>query len=224
MSKQFWGVIAVILLIFAGVFVFGSNKSAAPGKTAGNSQLTEHIEGQGKSGVTLVEYGDYECPYCAEYYPIVKQVVAEFNQQIYFQFRNFPLVNIHQNAFASARAAEAAGLEGKFWEMHDMLYDSSNWQQWSTSSDPTPYFDQYAQEIGLNAAQFKQNFASNKVNNLINADMAEGNRLGISGTPAFFLDGKQVKIAATVQDFEKVINAEIAKKTTAATNASAASH
>ena len=128
-----------------------------------------HVEGNTKSGITLVEYGDYQCPFCGQYFPIVKQVQAEFNDQIAFQFRNFPLVSVHQNAFAGARAAEAAALQGKFWEMHDLLYQ--NQSQWSEGGDPTSFFKQYALQLGLNVDQFNKDYASTKVNNAINADM-----------------------------------------------------
>jgi protein-disulfide isomerase len=145
-----------------------------------------------------------------------------------FQFRNFPLVSIHQNAFAGARAAEAASLQGKFWQMHDLLYEE-NEQYYSTNeapgtwvgaSDPTTYFDQYAQELGLNVAQFKTDYASDKVNNLINADMAEGNKLNIQGTPTFFLDGKQIQVGESAAAFQQVINAAIAQKTKSGSAAS----
>jgi len=212
MSKQFLGVLVAIVLVFVGIFVFGGNKTPAKSSGTGTNTPTSHIEGLGQDNVTLVEYGDYECPYCEEYFPVVQQVQTEFNSQMFFQFRNFPLVNVHQNAFAGARAAEAAGLEGKFWQMHDALYDSSNWQVWSTATDPTPYFDEYASQLGLNVTQFKSDFASSKVNNLVNADMAAGNALNIQGTPTFFLDGKEISVAPTTSAFEKVINAEIAKK------------
>src|SRR5579884_2499964 len=138
MSKSFWGVIVVVVVVLVGIFALTGHKSGNSSSSSGGSgQLTQHIEGQGKDGVTLIEYGDYECPFCGQYYPIVKQVQQEFNQQIFFQFRNFPLVSIHQNAFAGARAAEAAGLEGKFWQMHDALYETQN--NWVNLSDPTSY-------------------------------------------------------------------------------------
>lgn len=212
MSKQFWIVLIVIALGFAGLFVFGGNKSSST-KSSSTSQATNHVIGLGKTGVTLVEYGDYECPYCQAYYSVVKQVQQEYNDKIFFQFRNFPLVNVHVNAFSAARAAEAAGLQGKFWEMHDALYSSNNWSTWSTATDPTTYYTQYAQQIGLNMSQYQTDFASTKVNDLINADMAAGNKLNISGTPTYFLDGKQVQIAGNVAAFEKVINEAIASKT-----------
>lgn len=215
MSKQFWGVIIIVVLTLVGVFVLSGNKSGNSGKSSSSSkgQLTQHIEGQGKSGVTLVEYGDYQCPFCGQYAPTVEQIAAKYNQQIHLQFRNFPLVGTHQNAFASARAAEAAGLQGKFWEMNTLLY--ANQSQWSTASNAPPIFNQYAQQLGLDLTKFKSDYSSDKVNNLINADMAEGNKLGVSGTPTFFLDGKQVKIDNNVSAFSKLIDAEIAKKTSA---------
>src|SRR5581483_10583175 len=141
-------ILAAIIIVFVGIIVVSGNKSGSGSGGNATGNLTNHVEGQGQAGVTLVEYGDYECPFCGQYYPIVKQVEQEFDQQIHFQFRNFPLVSIHQNAFAGARAAEAAALQNKFWEMHDTLYQ--NQTQWSQSSDPTTFFNQYAQQLGLN--------------------------------------------------------------------------
>lgn len=216
MSKQFWGVLIIIALVFVGIFIFSGNKNNNTSSVNSNAKPSENIEGLGEDNVTLVEYGDFECPYCEEYFPIVQQVQQEFNNQIYFQFRNFPLTSIHPNAFAGARAAEAAALQGKFWQMHDALYDSNNWQVWSTSNDPNPYFNQYAQELGLNVNKFKTDFASQAVNNTVSADMAAGNKLNIQGTPSFFLDGKQIQPEPTVASFSSFINAEIAKKQAAA--------
>lgn len=212
MSKQFWGVIIIIVLVFVGIFALSGNKSngSKGSSSSSSSALSEHKEGNNTTGVTLVEYGDYQCPYCGQYYPVVKQVQAEFNNQITFQFRNFPLVNVHQNAFAGARAAEAASLQDKFWEMHDALYETQT--QWSTSTDPESYFTQIAQQLGLNVTQFQSDYASGKVNDVINADMAEGNKLGIQGTPTFFLNGKQIQVGETASSFETLIKAAIAKQ------------
>lgn len=217
MSKQFLAVIAAIIVVFAGILLITNNK----GGGSGNTQPTNHVEGLGKDHVTLVEYGDYECPYCGEYYPTVKQVQAEYNQQMTFQFRNFPLINIHPNAFAGARAAEAAAMQGKFWQMHDLLYEQNqiyyNSNQtastWVGASDPTTYFDQYAKQLGLNVAEFKKDYSSSKVNDLINADMNAGNKLNVDATPSFFLDGKLIQVGNSVSAFEKLINAAIAQKT-----------
>jgi protein-disulfide isomerase len=208
MTKQFWAIIAIIVVIFGGILAFHGNKTPAGGGTP-----TNHVEGSTSTGVTLVEYGDYECPYCGEYFSTVKQVAAAYNNEIQFQFRNLPLTQVHPNAFAGARAAEAAALQGKFWQMHDLLYENqSSWAEASGNVEPT--LTTYAQELGLNVTQFKSDFASQKVDDLINADVAAFNKTGQEmATPTFFLDGKKVTPANTVSAFETLINAEILKKT-----------
>lgn len=210
MSKQFLAVIVVTILALVGVFALTGNKSNSTKSSSSNGTPTNHVEGKGTAGVTLVEYGDYQCPFCEQYYPVVKQVQAEFGDQLAFQFRNFPLVSVHQNAFAGARAAEAAALQGKFWQMHDLLYQ--NQSQWSESGDPTSFFNQYAQQLGLNMAQFKKDYASSQVNNSINADTAAGTKLKIQGTPTFFLNGKEIQVTASASSFEKQIKDAIAQK------------
>jgi len=206
MDKRFWGIILGIILIFGGIVYFNnrsdSNTTASP---------SNHVEGNNTKNVTLVEYGDYQCPACESYYPIVKQVVAKYKDQIQFQFRNLPLTQIHQNAFVGARAAEAAALQNKFWEMHDMLYE--NQDTWSESSDPASYFYKYATELGMNLEQFKKDYASSKVNSTINADMAAFKKTGAQqATPTFFLNGKKIETTASVDSFSKQIDAEIANK------------
>jgi protein-disulfide isomerase len=207
MSKGFWGVIAVVVLVLVGIFAFsGHNDSKSSSSKSSSTKPTQHIEGQGKSGVTVVEYGDYQCPYCGEAYPVIKEAVTNLDDQIYFQFRNFPLQNVHQNAFAAARAAEAAGLQNKFWEMHNALYENQN--QWSSLSNPVPFFDKLAKQVGLDVDRFKTDYVSSTVNNLINADMAAGTKLGVQATPTFFVDGKQTDLqygkgAATVEQIIK---------------------
>lgn len=217
MSKQFIAILALIVIVFIGIFAYSNHKS---NNKSNPSALSQHIEGQGKAGVTLVEYGDYQCPFCGEYYATVKQVAAEFNDQIKFQFRNFPLVNIHQNAFAGARAAEAAAMQNQFWQMHDLLYVqnqayyNSNQQAatWINSSDPLSVFDQYARQLGLNVTRFNSDYSSTQVNDVINADEDEGNKLGVNATPTFFLDGKKIQPTNTVSSFESAIKAEITQK------------
>lgn len=215
MSKQFWGIIILIFAVFVGIFMLTSDRSSAP--SSSTKTLTNHVIGKGTAKVTLVEYGDYQCPFCGQYYPILKQVQAQYNDQIYFQFRNFPLVNAHPNAFAAARAAEAAALQDKFWEMHDALYETQ--QQWSSQSNAIPIFEQLAKQIGLNLTKYQADFASSKVNDLINADAAEGTKLNVTGTPAFFLDGKKIEVSQSVDSFKKVLDAAIAKKAPPSTGA-----
>lgn len=207
MSKQFWGVIAVVLLVLIGIFLITGKSS--PTSTS-SAQPSHHVIGAGAKHVTLVEYGDFQCQFCAQYFPTIKQVTDIYTQDITFQFRNFPLTSLHQNAFAAARAAEAAGFQGKYHEMFDALY--LNQTRWSNSSSPQATFEQYATQLNLDPVKFKSDYASGRVNDVINADLAAGNKLNVTGTPTFFLDGKQVTIANTVTAFKKAIDAEIAQK------------
>jgi len=191
MDKRFLGIIGVIIVIFGGILVFHGNKSDNSGSS--NAKPTNHVEGKLDSKVTLVEYGDYECPVCEGYFATVQQVQQKYNDTVKFQFRNLPLSQVHPNALGGARAAEAADLQGKFWQMHDLLYTQTNWQDWSTSNNPEPLFWNYAKQLGLNVPKFKTDFASSKVNGRIQADIAEFMKTKQQeGTPTFFLNGKYI--------------------------------
>jgi len=215
MSKQFWAVIAGIIIVLVGVFMLTGDKSSDNSTTNGKSSATtNHVEGNTSSKVKLVEYGDYQCPYCQTYHATVQQIVEEYKDKVSFQFVHFPLPSLHQNAFAAARAAEAAGKQGKFWEMHNLIYQSNDpngASGWVASNAPTTYFNQFATQLGLNLEQFKKDYASSAVNSAINADMSAGNKLGIEGTPTFLLNGKKVTIANTPDDFKKVLDEAIKK-------------
>jgi protein-disulfide isomerase len=193
MDKRFLGILAGLAIIFVGIFIVSQKSSDNSSNNAGNnSQITNHVEGQNKKKLTLVEYGDYQCPICGAYYQPLKQALTpDVLQNIQFQFRNLPLTSLHPNAFAAARAAEAAGLQNKYWEMHDKLYE--NQSSWSDSQSALSLFEGYAKEIGLNAGQFKQDYTSDKVNDAINADKAAFGKTGQQeATPTFFLNGKYV--------------------------------
>lgn len=208
MDKRFWGFLVLVVIVLGGIFVLTGNKNNTSGNTSSPSQ---HVEGLGQDGVTLIEYGDYECPYCAEFYPIVNQVAQQFHNQIYFQFINLPLTQIHINAFAAARAAEAASLQGKFWQMHDALYQTQT--SWVNTSDPESYYVGLAQQLGLNIAKFKTDFSGSQVDNTINADVSKFDKTGYQeATPTFVLDGKQVQPQPTVASFSQYLNAAIAQK------------
>lgn len=218
MDKRFWGIIAAIALIFVGI-IWANNKSAkAPDAGGDTTQATNHTKGENAKNVTLVEYGDFQCPVCRLYEPILQQVVEKYKADIAFQYRHFPLQQIHQNAFAAARAAEAAGHQGKFWEMHDLLYN--NQTAWSNSSDPLSIYQEYAKTLSLDAAKFKSELTSDRVNDAINADIREGNKLNITGTPTFYLNGELVDSkkltgennAPSLEKFSEAIDAAIAKQ------------
>lgn len=228
MDKRFLSILAVIIVLFVGIFIVSQNSgSGGSGGSNKNSQSqpTNHVEGQGSSGVKLVEYGDYECSVCYEYYQPLKQIYDKFSDQIYFQFRNLPLTQIHPNAFAGARAAEAAGLQSKYWQMHDQLYDNQDptgATGWVASKNPLDnYFVKFAQSIGLDVNKFKEDYGSEQVNNSINADLNAYTQTGQPmATPSFFLDGQHLDNSqltdnngVSVDKFSKLIQDAIDKKT-----------
>jgi protein-disulfide isomerase len=208
MDKRFWAIIGVIIAVFAGILLFGGNKEDKSG--ASNAKPTSHLVGNTASKVKLVEYGDYQCPYCAAFNPIVNQVIEKYKDKISFQYRNYPLTQIHKNATSSARAAEAADEQGKFWEMHDLIFaHQSDWEQ---SSNASSIFEGYAKQLGLNVTKFKKDAASSAVNNRINADKAEFNKTKeAASTPTFFLNGKKIQPEATLEGFSKLIDAALKK-------------
>lgn len=206
MSKTFWAVIAVIIVTFGGIVVFNKKNNSA---TNVNAQPTNHVI-TGTSGVTLVEYGDFECQFCGQYYPIVEQVKEKYKDKITFQFRNLPLTQVHKNALAAAKAAEAASNQGKFWEMYNMLFQ--NQSAWSQQSDASSSFVEYAVQLNLNIAQFKADAADPKTNATINADIAEFKKTKETmSTPTFFLDGKKIQ-PKSLDDFSKLIDEALAAK------------
>jgi len=211
MDKRFWAIIGIIAAVFAGIVWFGGNKEADNTGGISKPQPTNHVLGNTASKVKLVEYGDYQCPYCGVFHPIVKEIVEKYSDKISFQFRHFPLSQIHENAQAAARAAEAADKQGKFWEMHNMLF--ANQQAWAKSPSAATVFESYAKQLGLDAAKFKKDFASSAVNTRINADKAEFNKTKLTAsTPTFIINGKKVQPETTVESFSKLIDEALKKQ------------
>lgn len=169
-----------------------------------------HALGDAKAPVTLEEFGDFECPPCGMLHPVLKAMETEYGpQKLRIVFREFPLVPNHVHALAAARAAEAAGLQGKFWEMHDLIYEHQN--DWHEAFDVRPIFDGYAKSIGLDMTQFTQDSASEIVERRIFLDGKRAHSMGVSGTPTVFLNGKEVPFQSLSPEKLKVlINAELA--------------
>jgi protein-disulfide isomerase len=209
MSKRFLIILIVAVLAFAGLLFF--NKKDDTASSNGNdetAQLSEHTYGSGE--VVLVEYGDFQCPACGQFYPIVQQLKQEYEGRVTFQFRHFPLTEIHQNALISSRAAEAAAMQGKFFEMHDHLYE--NQQAWSTSTNPTPIFEGYAEQLSLDMDKFSEDMRSEQTNDIIQADRNYARDQGFSSTPTFVLDGEKIENPRTYDDFKKLLDDAIAAK------------
>jgi protein-disulfide isomerase len=149
-----------------------------------------HVLGPANAPVHLEEFGDFECPPCGMFHPILQQMKAEFGDKLAVTFREFPLVPTHQHALAAASAAEAAGLQGKFWEMHDLLYEHQN--DWKKEFDVRPIYETYAKQIGLDVEQYKRDMNGDLVAQRIFADGKRGHSLGVTGTPTVFMNGREV--------------------------------
>ncbi|MBC7487064.1 MAG: thioredoxin domain-containing protein [Cytophagaceae bacterium] len=156
----------------------------------------DQIQGNLFASIELVEYGDYQCPHCGRAYHIIKQIQEALGDKLKFIFRNFPLTNIHTDAMNAAVAAEAAGKQGKFWEMHDMIYEHQD-------SLSESYLFSYAQDLGLNVKQFQNDMVSAEILSKMEDDFESGIRSGVNGTPSFFINGEKY---SNNWDYEPLLN------------------
>lgn len=154
------------------------------------TEIADHTFGSTSEKVVLIEYGDFQCPGCGSLYPGLHPLKEKYKDQLTFVFRNFPLTSIHPNALASATAAEAAGLQGKWWEYHDMLYENQDAWSSADSSKRTDIFVDYARKLGLNTTTFKKDLENDKVAQKIARDQALGKKIGATSTPTLVLNGK----------------------------------
>lgn len=150
-----------------------------------------HVRGNAKAPVTLEEFADFQCGSCGYYYPELKKIESEFGDNLRVVFRERPLVPPHDHALLAAQAAEAAGLQNRFWEMHDKLYE--NQATWSVGSDLVPVFAGYAKQIGLDSDQFMRDLNGEAVASRIFQDGKRAHAFNINSTPTFFVNGKEAK-------------------------------
>ena len=144
----------------------------------------DHIQGNKNASLELVEYGDYQCGHCGHAYPIIKAVQQKMGNNLKFVFRNFPLTEPHPDAFKAAVAAEAAALQNKFWEMHDIIYENQEKLDWES-------LNSYAKKIGLDANRFQDDIKKDTVTSKVEGDFESGVRSGVNGTPSFFINGEK---------------------------------
>jgi len=176
--------------------------------------LTDHIKGNEAAAVKLTEYSDFQCPACAQFYPVIQDIMADYGDQIAFEYKHFPLISIHPFAVPAARAAEAAGQQGKFWEMHDKLFEEQ--QTWSNSGNPISFFNTYAEEIGLDVELFKRHYKASLIEESVNDDFRQARDLGLTGTPSFFLNDERMDFTS-FPEFREQIEAAIGVDTATAT-------
>jgi protein-disulfide isomerase len=160
----------------------GPDPSKAYDLPVGNSP----VRGPQDAPVTIVEFSDYQCPFCARSEPLIRDVLKEYPDKVRFVYKQFPLVSIHANAMGAAQAAVAAGMQGKFWEMHDLLFANQRALQADKLKD-------YAQQLGLDVAKFEADMSSNEAKAIIRDDMALSQKIGVRGTPTIFVNGKIVE-------------------------------
>lgn len=205
-------IISGVGILFFALFAFliyrtstGPSVIADPNLLIG--QLS-HMTGKKEAKVNVVEFGDYQCPACAYASPIVKQLIEAYKDDpnVNFVFRNFPLPQ-HSNAMVSAEAAEAAGAQGKFWEMHSMIYENQN--EWSGSSNALEIFNGYAQKLGLDVKTFTDDINQDKFQDIITKDRSDGEALGVNSTPTFFINGEKLTGIPSFEDFKKLIDGKL---------------
>jgi len=207
------GVITLLIVVGAAFFLSGP---ATPNTLEGEGKVNDSalllgpeqerdVQGSSSAKVTIVEFGDYQCPACGAAHPTLKQVLSEYKDKVYFVFRNFPLP-MHPNAPLAAQAAYAAGLQGKFWEMHDKLYESQD--EWSEKSGgpAKETILAYAKELELDMTKFNDDLTKNAGSAKIQKDQNDGYQLGVNSTPTFYINGTKFSAVMTYDQLKKEID------------------
>jgi len=166
----------------------------------------EWSRGNAESKVVVIEYSDFQCPACRAYEPLVNQLYKEFGDRVLFVYRHFPLFSIHPNADGAARAAEAAGQQGKFWEMHDLLF--VNQSSWSKLVNAESVFTGYAEKLGLSLDAYTAAFESAEARQSVADDYARGLKMGVNSTPTFFLNGSKIR-PSSYDEFRLLLEAAL---------------
>ena len=199
MDRNRWIVFGIICIALFGVLVLNKKSDSVnvdsidPSKIITDSKgINDHVLGDKKSKVVLIEYGDFQCPGCGGLYPNLHPLTQYYKQNMAFVFRNFPLTSLHPNALAAASAAESAGIQGKFWEYHNMLYENQNAWSAQTADKRTATFKKYAQRLELNTTTFEKDITNKKVSEKIDLDGALGRKIGADSTPTLVLNGKKL--------------------------------
>lgn len=193
-------VLAPLVLIAMAYVLLGQGQVYSPVEIAGN----DHVRGN-PEGVKLVVYADFQCPACATEHAVMAQAWDRISGNVQMVFRHYPLSNSHPHAWEAATFAEAAGRQGKFWEMYDVLFVNQNY--WSTLGNVTAEFEGYAQQLGLNLEQIRQDVRSDEVTQKVRNDQLGGTRAGVRSTPTIFVDGRLVPTPRTVAELISVVGA-----------------
>ncbi len=206
--KLILGLFASVGLLVAGLWYLSGMEEADP--TILEVKGSEWQQGPSEAKVTLVEYADFECPACAAYQSVLKDIKETFKDNLRFVYRHFPLP-MHRNGTAASLASEAAGKQGKFWEMHDLLYKKQ--KEWGGKTvEDRGMFEKYATELGLNLDQFKADMASDELRDKVEVQRSSGEDVNVRGTPTFFLNGEPVTNPNNAEAFKDLIRSKLEGK------------
>ena len=212
---QIWLAVGFAVLITAVTIAATVLSKGQEGKdiltsTAPVLTVDDWTQGNAQAKVTVTEYGDFQCPACAKYEPIVQKLIAEYGDRILFGFRDFPLYQIHKYASISARAAEAAGQQGKYWEMHDLLYaNQTKWSVVGSETEALNLFKTYAQQIGIDPIRFATDVDTAAVHDKINVDVRSANDADVNSTPTFFVNNKKIPNPQSYDEFKSILDAAL---------------
>lgn len=203
------GIFALVLVSIWAMVKFGGNGSNVGGTALLSEAISaaDNSKGASNPSITLVEYGDYQCPACSAYHKIVERLTEEAGDNLTFVYRHFPLSRIHSNAEIAAYSAEAAARQDKFWDMHNMIYE--NQSEWANQPSAKEIFEGYATILGLDLEKFKQDRDSEEVRNKVEADFESGVASRVNGTPTFYLNGKKIDNPQGYTQFMDLILAEL---------------
>ena len=204
LSRLFF--LSMFAITILGVFWMGQNLSKSQEDKSGIVVEDGFISAEAGK-VVLVEFSDFQCPACGLYYPLVKQLKADLGDKLIVVYKHFPLKSLHKNAEFAARASEAALVQGKFWEMHNILFEKQS--EWSGSDQALSLFTDYANSLGLDKEKFLADIDLNATYDKIITDYQQGVRLGVTGTPTFFLNGKKLTNPGNYDSFKLLIEQSI---------------
>ena len=214
-KKMIGGIGLITLLIFIGGIFFMS-RGGQEQKTVMSAEdiailarNNDHKITSKNAKVTVVEFADFQCPACGATHPVLKQILDEYKGKVTFVYRHFPLPQ-HQNAIIAAKAAEAAGSQGKFWEMHDMLYE--NQSDWGESGASAEIFVQYAKSLKLDVKKFTSDLNSKAYDNRIQQDKVDGMTLGVNATPTLYINNEKLVGSTTYENLKATIDVALQKK------------
>ena len=201
---KFLGSVGLIVVLLLGYYFYAMSSSPVEGTTElVTVTQSDHVRGAKDGKVTLVQFADFQCPACGAYEPIIRQVLADNKDTLKVVYRHFPLVQMHRNALLASKAAEAAAVQGKFWEMHDILFDKQD--EWGNAMNARDFVLTYATTLGLDTKKFSADLDNKAIEEKILAELKEGVRLGVQGTPTFFLNGKKLENVGNLAAFNKAI-------------------